>query len=810
MNYIKLWGVMFLLLAVLPAKAQKTAIRGTIYDKDTRMEIIGARVMLILGNDTLHQVVTNEWGEFSFGIHPAGRYLISATMIGFESLTITAEHISAKDYVARLELEERVSSMKEVEVTDTEGGRGDAANEMATVSARRFTLEETNRYAGSRGDPARMAANYAGVTGTDDNRNDIVIRGNSPLGVLWKVDGMWIPNPNHFAISGSQGGPVTILNNRVLANSDFYTGAFPAEFGNSTAGVFDLRFRNGNNQKFEFAAQIGVLGTELMAEGPISKKKRSSFLVAYRYATFDLVRMFGVGPETLQKLIGTSAVPAYQDINFRLNFPINQKTNFSITGIGGLSRIDIVLSDQTRPQATELYGDNDRDQYFRTGMGMLIANLSRQVNEKSMLQVTAALGADRQWSNHKYFYRSIDSSGTEPMYVYDTLPKPLMGYRYTTTRASVSTAYTIKVSQRHVIKTGLILHGFQFNMADSSLNNTRTEWLNRWDYNGMSMLAEIYGQWKWRVGEDLTIISGIHSQYLQLGNSFSPIEPRFGLRYRLGKKSEITAGGGLHSQAQPFYTYFYKFQNQAGETGMHNMNMGMTRSWHAVAGYGRALSQSLRVKSEIYYQYLFNIPVEMMPTHFAMINAGSGFVRVFTDQLQNTGTGYNYGAEITIEKHFDKRLFVLLTGTWYQSRYKGSDGIDRNTDYNGSYIVNALAGVELKAGKKGLLNLGGNLTLGGGKRYGYADTLATLANNELIYLSDGYNERQAPMYLRFDIRVSYRINAGNLTHEISLDLVNLTNNKNILGLAYTGNPANPIDFRYQLGFLPLFNYRVDF
>src|SRR5690606_8202793 len=127
--------------------------------------------------------------------------------------------ISGKELVLTVEMEESAEEMEEFVVEGN--SRGEAGNEMATISARRFSVDETNRYAGSRGDPARMASNYAGVQGADDSRNDIVVRGNSPLGVLWRVEGVDIPNPNHFAIAGSQGGPVTILNNKMLANSDF-------------------------------------------------------------------------------------------------------------------------------------------------------------------------------------------------------------------------------------------------------------------------------------------------------------------------------------------------------------------------------------------------------------------------------------------------------------------------------------------------------------------------------------------------------------------------------------------------------------
>jgi hypothetical protein len=164
-----------------------------------------------------------------------------------------------------------------------------AINEMAVVSARSFTIDETERYAGSLGDPSRMAANFAGVTSVSDQRNDIVIRGNSPLGLLWRLEGLEIPNPNHFGSIGTTGGPISMLNINHLTNSDFYTGAFPAEYGNALAGAFDIRMRNGNNQKHEFMGQMGFNGFELGAEGPFSSNSQASYMANFRYSTLEVL-----------------------------------------------------------------------------------------------------------------------------------------------------------------------------------------------------------------------------------------------------------------------------------------------------------------------------------------------------------------------------------------------------------------------------------------------------------------------------------------------------------------------------------------
>ncbi|GAG13922.1 unnamed protein product, partial [marine sediment metagenome] len=253
---------------------------------------------------------------------PVGRYTVIVSILGYRQQVIPNIIVnSGKEVILHFEMEESVETMGEVVITA--GRKTETINEMTSVSARTFAVEETERYAGSRGDPARMASNFAGVQGANDSSNDIVIRGNSPLGILWRFDGVNIPNPNHFGVSGTTGGPVGILNNKVLSNSDFMTGAFPAEYGNTIAGVFDLRMRHGNNEKHEFSAQFGFLGTEIMAEGPISKENRSSYLFTYRYSTLAIFHLLGVN-------IGTDAVPKYQDMSFKLFFPTKNSGVFSL------------------------------------------------------------------------------------------------------------------------------------------------------------------------------------------------------------------------------------------------------------------------------------------------------------------------------------------------------------------------------------------------------------------------------------------------------------------------------------------------
>jgi hypothetical protein len=798
---MKTLSTFFTILLSFCASAQITQnIRGKVVDMETRGALVGVKVQIVKDSSIQFKVGTELNGSFIIPDVPIGRHTIICTYIGYKDFIADINLSSGKETILTVEMEESISDMGDLVIKD-DTPRGEAGNEMAMVSARRFSVEETDRYAGSRGDPARMASNYAGVSGTDDSRNDIVVRGNSPIGVLWQVEGIQIPNPNHFAIAGSQGGPQSILNNKVLSNGDFFTSAFPAEYGNSISAVFDLNFRNGNNQKHEFTGQFGVLGMEANAEGPINKDRGSSYLANYRYSTLGIFQAIGID-------VGTDAIPKYQDAAFKLSFPTKNQGHWGVFGVGGLSDIAIKISDQKVP-SQEFYGDNDRDQYFGTSMGVLGTRFSKSLNEDTYLSATLATSYQKQSADHDFIIRHIDSTSNE--YVLDSL-YPILGYVFQTNKIQLASSVTKKLTRQHVLKYGFNADMILYEYLDSTLTPSHNSFNVRWDAKGSTFLIQPYLQWKYKASDNLVLTTGLHALYFEQSNSFSFIEPRFGMKYKLDRTQSFNFGAGLHSQIQPMYTYFLHKTGSNGEKIYHNENMDLTKSAHLVLGYNKSFKSNLRVKSEVFYQYLYNVPVEVQPSAFSLVNQGSGFARFFPDSLQNEGTGTNYGLELTVEKFFDNSFFFLLTGSLYDSKYKGSDGIERNTNYNGNYVLNVLGGKEFRINKKNVLSLGAKVTWGGGKRYGLVDTTASVANNELIFLDQDFNEFQFRDYFRADFKINYKINAKKVSHEIALDFVNITGQQNILGISYTPDQPDGRNFRenYQLGFLPIFYYRIDF
>ena len=308
------------ILSVLTYSQSTQTIRGTIIDQQSDSPIPGVNVM-ILNFDPILGCSGDFEGNFVVNDVPIGRVDVQFSAIGYKTVIIKSLLLTvSKQLVLEIKMEEDIEILNEV-IIKANDGKDKPINKMATVSARSFSIEETEKYAGSLGDPSRMAQNFAGVFTAGDQRNDIIIRGNSPAGLLWRLDGVNIPNPNHFGATGSTGGPVSMLNNNLLTNSDFFTGAWPAEFGNSLSGVFDLNMRNGNNQKHEFLGQIGFNGLELGAEGPFAKSSQASYIINYRYSTLDVMNKIGFD-------VANGAVPKYQDLTFKVNIPTKKIGKF--------------------------------------------------------------------------------------------------------------------------------------------------------------------------------------------------------------------------------------------------------------------------------------------------------------------------------------------------------------------------------------------------------------------------------------------------------------------------------------------------
>ncbi len=763
-------------------------IRGTVIDKQTQSPLPGA-VVSILNSEPPKATITDENGKFRFDQILLGRKQLKIALISYKEKTQTVVLTTGKETVLNIELEESAVQGQEIIVT-ADVDKTKTNNKMATVSSRVFSTEEAGRYAGSRGDPARMAANFAGVSGANDSRNDIIIRGNSPLGILWRLNGLDIPNPNHFGSMGSSGGPISILNNNTLDNSDFMTGAFPADYGNATAGVFDLKMRTGNNEKYEFLGMVGFNGFELGAEGPFSKKKKNaSFMVNYRYSTLSVFKYLGLD-------FGTgSAVPQYQDLSFKIDLPTKKVGKFSVWGIGGLSYAELLQSQQSKDN--NLYGYSGRNMFFRSNVGAGGVSHTYLINSTSYIKTNVGVSGQ---------YNLITADRVDTSTTPETVRPEYRNISYTT-RYSANTTYNKKFNSRNFINAGFYIDSYNTTFVDS-IDNDGAGFVTLRNYSGQTALMRGFIQWKHHFSEKFSLNTGFTYQYLLLNHSQSP-EPRLGLRYEINKKQSLSFGAGLHSQVQPLYVYFATANFGNGRVVETNRQLDFTKAAHAILAYDVNLFNSVRIKTELYYQYLYSVPVKIRKDYFSTVNLGADFNSPNVDSLVNHGTGENYGIELTLEKFYSKGYYFLVTASLFESKYTGSDGVYRNTAFNGNYVFNALAGKEFKIKEKHIIALDIKVTYAGGKRYVPIDIAkSVMYNAEIRDGSVAYNPQYDP-YFRIDVKPSYKLNTKRFTHEISIDIQNFTKHNNIFQQQYDLN-THTIKTDYQLKFFVIPQYRLTF
>jgi hypothetical protein len=783
-----------LFLVVQAASSQPTqTIRGRVFDQESHMPLSSTNVM-ILEAGPITGVITDEAGNFSIGDVPAGRYNIMISRVGYESFIMREVMVgAAKEVFLDVGMKELVTEMEGVTIAASVS-KDQTINPMAGISARSFTVEETEKYAGSWGDPARMASNFAGVFPNGDIYNYIVIRGNSPYGLIWRLDGIPVPNPNHFTIPGATGGPISIINNKQLNQSDFMTSAFPAEYSNGVSGVFDLHMRNGNSQKREYVAEIGLMGLEVGAEGPFSKKGDASYLINLRASLLGLV----------DEYLWVGALPRYQDLSFKMNFPY-RKGKLSVFGFGGLSSIEGIRTDST---------------YFTPGKNTQVTDESgASTGFVGLKHVHFIDGKSRIISDLSY--STSQSSQRHDSLLNDVLTRIFTSNHFSEDRVMLSSRLLTKIDARNSLNTGLSIEN---NFADYKFHNnylivpgTAGDSLvmlppkNLKDNNLAVLRAHI--EWKHRFTNALTLYTGLNYLHFFMNHSNS-IEPRANLRWNFAGKHTLSAGYGLHSQLHPFFYYLSRTylsddpwdRNNYIET---NRELGFTKSHHFAVGYDFTISSDLRFKAEVYRQQLFDVPVEERPSHFSLINMGAGLEEVLTDSLVNGGTGRNSGIELTLEKFLSNHLYFLLTASILDSKYKGSDGILRNTAFNGNFNANGLIGYELPAGENGMLDINIRLVGGGGRRIIPHDEERTLLEGEDVYNYDLAYESRMARYFRLDGRLGYKYNGRKARHEIGSDISNITNRPNEWSYRYDSD-TRQIETIYQQGIFFYLFYRINF
>ena len=798
-------GLFIFLYTFIPlhsfSQSKTQLIKGKVIDNETRQPLVGAMVF-VEETDPRIGSITDQEGNFKLESVPIGRRTVKCRYPGYggyvsETIVLT----SAKERFLEIRLTEEIgeSTTDEVVISATEYPV-QAVNELSVVSTRSFDADDTDRIPAAVNDPSRMALAFPGVQqGGDDSENDIIIRGNSSFGVVWRLEDIYIPNPNHFAKEGSSGGGLTVFSAQLLDRSDFSTGGFAAEYGNGLSGAFDVRFRNGNMDQREYRFKLGLLGLDFSTEGPI-QKGRSSYLVNYRYSTLSILNKMGF------HLVGERIDNDFQDLSFNLAFDGKDGKSFvSVWGMGGLS------TEHYRPVENPAErepgrGDHWEDRIRTSNMGAVGATYTRLLDEKSFLKLSVAgLLSD--------IIRDFDTLDLDnKIYTYNE-------ERYTDQRLVGSLTYSRKFSARTRLKAGVHASQSFFTFFREFSPRRLTDITNEInseisvDGTGSTQVFQTYAQVSHRATEKLTLNAGAHILYLGLNKTYS-VEPRLSFKYKIAKRQALSFAYGLHGQHLPLGTYFYTRTDTATDGSLFsvrpNFNMKMIKSHHLILGYNLTFAQNLRIGADVYYQRLINVPVRFDPTNTStwwFLNDQSGISQF---QLTNGGKGRNYGVDLILEKFFSNQIFFLLTFSRFESTYEMPDGRIFNTRFATEFVSSVTLGKEFVFRKGGILQTGFRVLYNGGFRYTPPDYPASEFAGRFIADQDKIWAEQVSPYSRIDARIAYRKSLSKTAYRISLDIQNVTDRRNNRNISYDAT-TNSIFFRnHPSGLIPVLSFQFDF
>lgn len=773
-------------------------IRGTVVDKFTKTPLIGATVY-VSNTDPVIGTITDQNGKYLLKKVPLGRAEVVSSYVGYNQYS--SGHFivtSAKEIILNIEMVEgltidgvEISAIRDV---------NEPLNELAYVSARSFSAEDTERVPVSLNDVSSMAQSYPGTQqGRLDIENDIIVRGNTSFGMIWRLEGLDIPAPNHYARPGTSGGGISILSAQLMSRSDFYTGGMPAEFGNTISAAFDIHLKNGNTQRYENRFRLNLIGIDYALEGPI-KKEQSSFIFNARYSMLGVLNNLGFHPA------GENAFNEFYDFSFNLYFDHPGKNSkWNIFGMAGNS---VEIYNPLHPaeeRDPEVWWHAD-SVWFASQMATVGAIYTKTHNATTFSKFAIA-GT----------YSFIDRSD-------DTLNLNNEPFRYRDDETHENRLYATYVFSKRFgplfrMKTGVIgnLIDYRFYQMYFPRRSTVDEIARRFngkqaEGEGLTQTAQAYAQGVYQLTDKITVSGGFHLLTL-FHNMTTEVDPRLSFKYQINRNHRLSLAAGRYSQHLPLPAFSYVEPDTLAdgriETVFPNKNLKMLSSNHLILGYQYATDNLLKIQAEAYLQDLHKVPVSPDPEDlYCFMNTNSEFP-VFT--VVSEGRGRNYGLDLTVEKMTARSFYFLLTGSLFAAKYRPLDGKWYHNRYSSLFVSAFTAGKEFDFKRGRVLQVGARLILNGGYRYTPPDLVKSAEEDQFVGLEGAHNQSQMPNYWRIDTRIAYRWSKPKYAMHVSLDIQNITNHRNPNGVWYN-RTTNAVDYNYHPGnaLIPMVNFAVDF
>jgi len=770
---MKLYTLLFLFFPIsFFAQTPTQTIRGTIKDAINSQTLIGASVKIIAQNAA---TTTDIEGNFRLEKVTVGRQQLQVSYIGYESIILPVLVESGKEVVLTIELNASQTDLDTVVVKSPRLGV------VHPLSTQTITIEETFRYPATFYDPARMMTLYPGVANVNNQGNAISVRGNSPNFNQWRLEGVEIVNPNHTPNAGTfsdritqSAGGVNILSAQLLDYSTFLMSAYPAQYSNALGGILDMKLRKGNNEQHEFVGQIGLIGIDVAAEGPLSKKSKASYLANYRYSTIGLLSDLGVD-------VGDEDI-SFQDFSLNLSFPTKKAGDFTLFGIWGASD-NVFLTDRD----STLWEENkDRfDIIFDSRTVIAGGTHSIRVGERGFWKTSLAF-SELQSNRNSTFALTESLSSSD---------------RQENQKTSLHTYYSNQISGQSNLRIGVTTTNHSFKVyADP---NGTTAGL---DIVQSSVLIQPYASWQTSFANGLGVNLGLTYSHFSLSESNS-LEPRLALDYRLNSEQRLSMTYGLHSQTQ--VPELYTLPSCPTGVDCNRNFLGLNKAHHLALGYQHQISSTTKLDVELYYQYLLDIPIS---TSFVGVSA-INFLEIdrFYD-LQNGGNGRNIGVELNFQKILTDNYYMLANATIFDSKYDLDNpfGSGLDTRWNGNYIFNFTGGKEWKKEKEiqqRIFGLNVNVAYLGGFREQPINLNFSKSEERTIFSSNQFTENQAD-YFKTDLRFYLKRNKAKYNTTLALDIQNATNQKNV-AYNYYDVVQDEIVTKYQLGLIPILTWRIE-
>ena len=752
------------------AQTYTSTIRGHVKDAITGLPLPGASVTLAPGGEGS---IAGADGAFRFENLSMGRYGLTVSFLGYETAAVPEILLeSGKENVQVISLHPAGKQLSEATVV--------SSRPLAFNSVQAITSEQTLRYAATYLDPARVATSFAGVAAANDQANALVIRGNSPNSMQWRLEGVEIVNPNHLSNAGtfsdrptSTGGGVNIISTQLMGVTNFLTGAFPAQYGNALSGVMDMNLRKGNDEKTEFTAQAGLIGLDFAAEGPFSKNSRASYLFNYRYSFTGLLGAMGVnfGGEDIR----------FQDLSFNVNLPTAKAGDFTFFAMGGLSSNDF----KGEPDSTAW--EIQKDGYnivYKNKMGAAGVTHTLPLGRKASLRTVAAFSGLRT------------SRDSDPLYDLAITPGQLTDNAVNAqSRVSLNSTLTFRMGDKSRIKAGAFL-----TFRNDKLNGLYTYG------NFNTNIFQPFASWNYQLTPAVTTELGLHAMISSVkvvnGVTHRSLEPRAAIRWQISGQSQLSFSYGLHSQMQlpQLYSAMYSSTGFAG-----NPKLGPSKAHHYVLGFQQNFRKNSSLKLEAYWQEQYGVPVNER-YNFSAINFFEAAVFL---PLENIGKGRNYGLEATYQKLLTDQFYMLIAGSVYDATYDLGDGIRLDSRFNGRHTLSFTGGKEVKTKNNSIWGFNTKVLWLGGFRERPINVFGSQGSNATVYQMSGAYTVKMKDYFRPDLRIYRKKSREKYSTTFALDLQNVSGTKNI-AYHYYDTVKKSVVNQKQLGLIPVLSYRWEF